>query len=242
MTAFTRGSTITFSTCSGFDEQRLKNAFVKTGAAKDFFDRERALRNVGRVFEQADVSGHQRRRRKTEHLPERKIPRHDGEDWSERLITNETSRRAGLRRLVFQKSFCVLGVESATARAFLDFFNGSAQELSHFERDDAREFVFLLFEQRGGRCHELRAFCKRFASMMRERLFGALETLLDFVIAESGKFFQLFAGCRIDRRDCHCRSYNRRPFGIKTRSSKSKSHCTSSASTAAGMAPCKIVT
>ena len=37
-------------------------------------------------------------------------------------------------------------------------------------------------------------------------------------------------------------TYKRRPFGIKTRSSKSKNHCTSNARTAAGIAPSKIVT
>src|SRR5947207_2590111 len=78
--------------------------------------------------------------------------------------------------------------------------------------------------------------------MLRERRFCARESLLDLVVVESGKFFQLFARGRVDRRDCHYRSYSRRPFGIKTRSSKSKSHCTSSARIAAGIAPCKIVT
>src|SRR5438128_2354982 len=109
--------------------------------------------------------------------------------------------------------------------------------------------------------------------MLRERPFCARESLLDLVVVESGKFFQLFARGRVDRRDCHCVlyinsrideigrdgspslplrrarrprptscCYNRRPLGIKTRSSKSKSDCTSSASTAAGIAPCKIVT
>src|SRR5207302_9545133 len=36
--------------------------------------------------------------------------------------------------------------------------------------------------------------------------------------------------------------YKRKPFGIRTRSSKSKHHCTSSASTAAGIAPSRMVT
>src|ERR1700730_5795397 len=40
------------------DEQRLKYAFVKTGAPKDLFDRECALRHVGRMFEETDVSRH----------------------------------------------------------------------------------------------------------------------------------------------------------------------------------------
>ena len=39
-----------------FDQQRLKNAFVETCATKNIFNRERALRNIGGVFEQADVA------------------------------------------------------------------------------------------------------------------------------------------------------------------------------------------
>src|SRR5688572_29311531 len=58
---------------------------------------------------------------------------------------------------------------------------------------------------------------------------------------EGGKFLQHFAGSRIDGCDRHGFTYNRSPFGIKRRSSKSKLHCINSASTAAGMAPCKIV-
>ena len=39
-----------------FDQERLKNALVEAGAAKYLFNRERALGNVGRVFEQADIA------------------------------------------------------------------------------------------------------------------------------------------------------------------------------------------
>ena len=64
----------------GFDEQGLKHAFRETGAPKNIFNRERALRNIGGVFEQADIARHQGRRGEAEHLPERKIPWHDGEN------------------------------------------------------------------------------------------------------------------------------------------------------------------
>ena len=37
-------------------------------------------------------------------------------------------------------------------------------------------------------------------------------------------------------------AHSRKPFGIKTRSSRSNDHCTNNASTAAGIAPSKIVT
>ena len=42
----------------GFDEQRLKHAFRETCPSKNIFNRERALRNVGGVFEQTDIARH----------------------------------------------------------------------------------------------------------------------------------------------------------------------------------------
>src|SRR5581483_1996092 len=224
-----------------FDEQRLKNSLWKTGAAEDVFNCERALRNVRGMLEQTDISRHQRRRGETEDLPEWKIPRHDREHGPEWLITNEAPRRLRLHRFVFQKTFGILRVESTTARAFLDLGDRIAQELPHFHRDDAREFFFLLFEQRCHRDHQERSLLEWFAAPFREGVDGALQASLDFGRVVRCKVFQLLARCRIDRRNRHCRSYSRSPFGIKMRSSKSNDHCTSRARIAAGIAPCKIV-
>jgi len=38
------------------DEQRLKNTVVESDAAKDFFNGQRALRNIRRVLQQSDVA------------------------------------------------------------------------------------------------------------------------------------------------------------------------------------------
>jgi hypothetical protein len=40
------------------DQQGLKNSVFKSGITKNIFNGEGALRNVGRVFEQADIAGH----------------------------------------------------------------------------------------------------------------------------------------------------------------------------------------
>src|SRR5207249_3228916 len=64
----------------------------------------RALRHVGCMFEQPHVSGHQRWRGKPKDLPEREIPRHDGQDGSEWLVAHVTARGIGLRGLVFQET------------------------------------------------------------------------------------------------------------------------------------------
>ena len=47
------------STWRRANQKSLENAFGKTGAEQNFFDLQRALRNVGRVFQQADIARHQ---------------------------------------------------------------------------------------------------------------------------------------------------------------------------------------
>ena len=112
---------------SRFNQQCLKNTVVESGATKYLLNRERALWHVGRVFEQSHIPRHQGRRCESKDLPERKIPRHDREDWTKRLITHITSRRVRLRGLIFQKTLCILGVKSANARTFHDFIHRAAQ-------------------------------------------------------------------------------------------------------------------
>ena len=129
----------------------MKNALRESGAPKNIFNGQGALRDVSRMFEQADVTRHERGRRETEYLPERKIPRHDGEDRSDRLIANIAARGVGLDRLIGEVTFCALGVKPTALRAFDDLVTGPAQQLAHFERDDSGErFLLALEEIRGG--------------------------------------------------------------------------------------------
>ena len=110
-----------FSTASFSSQQCLEHAGIKTGFAERFFNGERALRHIGGMFKETDISRHQGRRRKPEHLPERKVPWHDREDGSERIITDIAS--PGIRRydLFAQKFLAVFRIETATACAFFNF-------------------------------------------------------------------------------------------------------------------------
>ena len=76
---------------------------------------------VFRFTAPALVAGNQRRRSKSKHLPERKIPRHHREHRSEWLILDVTFSGIGLRRLLLEKSRTVLGVKATTTRTLLDF-------------------------------------------------------------------------------------------------------------------------
>ena len=80
------------------DEERLEGAFGKTRFAEDLLDREGAVGDVRGVLEEADVAGHERRRREAEDLPEGEVPGHDGEDRAERVVADEAAARRRSRR------------------------------------------------------------------------------------------------------------------------------------------------
>src|SRR5262249_24777339 len=113
------------------DEQGLKDAFRKAGPAEDFFDRQGALRNIGRMLQQADVARHQRGRGEAEDLPERKVPGHDRQDRADRLVADKAARGAGGGFFVGKKAFGVFRVKAAAKGALLGFLHGGTQSLAH---------------------------------------------------------------------------------------------------------------
>ena len=66
-------------------QHRGEQAFGKAGLLEDGLDGGRAARHITRVLEYAAVTSYQGRRGEAEHLPERKVPRHDGEHDAERI-------------------------------------------------------------------------------------------------------------------------------------------------------------
>src|SRR5262249_13053387 len=83
-----------------FDQQRLKDTGGKTGSPENVLDRHGALRNVGGMLQESDIACHQRRRRKPEHLPEWKVPRHDCQNRAQRVIAYEGPSCSGLDELI----------------------------------------------------------------------------------------------------------------------------------------------
>ena len=130
----------------GSDEERLKRAIWKAGAAENVFNGERALRHVRCVLQQAYVARHQRRRCEPEHLPEGKVPGHDGENRADRLIADVICPALGLNGLVAQKRFGILRVIPAARCAFDRLINGGLERLAHFGRHDVAECGLLFFE------------------------------------------------------------------------------------------------
>src|SRR6266436_479708 len=136
VTAFTRGSTITFSTRSGSISSVWKTPSWNPAQQKIS---SMASAHCG-TFDACLSSPT---------LPANSAGpanRNTCQNGSERLILHVTFSGVSLRYFVLQKSLAILGVKPATTRAFLDFCDRIAKQFAHLQRDDLRE-LFLFLEQ-----------------------------------------------------------------------------------------------
>ena len=107
------------------------------------------------MFEQADVPGHQRGRRKSKDLPEGKVPRHDREDRTQRLEALLRAARVGRDGLRSEVTLGVLDVVATPGGALLDLAHSGLAQLAHLQRHQAGERILPLLEQHGSAGHAL---------------------------------------------------------------------------------------
>ncbi len=86
------------------DEESAHRSVRESGVAEDLLDGKGAAGNVRGVLQQADVARHQGRGREAEELPEREIPRHDGEHRPERVVADEAAGGVGDDRLLSEET------------------------------------------------------------------------------------------------------------------------------------------
>ncbi len=122
-------------------EKHLKYAGGQARALEHGLDGERTAGDVRRVFEEEGVAAQQGRRRGADDLPERKIPRHDGEHDAERFIDDPRIRWGAGRTFVGEERGPVVGEIRAGAGAFFDFAAGLGDGLAHLGGGEARELV-----------------------------------------------------------------------------------------------------
>ena len=113
------------------------------------------------MLEQNDIARHESGGGKSEHLPERKIPGHYGQDGTHGLIVDGTGSGFGGNGLVSQERFRVFGVIAATQGAFRGFIDGSLERLAHLQSHQAAELRFFPLENSGRSEEQARAFLKR---------------------------------------------------------------------------------
>ena len=64
----------------------LEDAVGESRLSEHLLARQRAPRNAGRVLQQDGIPRHDRRRGRPKNLPEREVPRHDGQDRPQRAV------------------------------------------------------------------------------------------------------------------------------------------------------------
>ena len=203
--AATRSSASIAANGFGADEQTLKHAARRARLLEQLFERERALRHVRRVLEQADVAGGDRRRREPNHLPERKIPRHHGEHDADRLERDEAALAGNIDRLVGEKARARCRHRSDTPRAHFAASSIAAPiGLPISMRHQPAVLELALLEQLGGATqHVDRAARSSHARQVRLARVRRGELALDLALRERGIGLDSFARCRVDRFDGH---------------------------------------
>src|SRR5579862_9422146 len=102
------------------------------------------------MLEQAHIARHQGRRGESYHLPERKVPGLDGQDWTERLVPHIALGSAGIDMLVGEEALRVLGVVPAPARALRRLLLRGPKRLAYLQHHDTPEPLLLAIQDVGG--------------------------------------------------------------------------------------------
>src|SRR5439155_5845455 len=163
----------------GADEQSLERPIGECSAAKDVFDGKSALRDVRRVLQHADLSGHPRGSGKSKDLPKRKIPWHDCEDDSERLESNPTFAALHLHWLISEKSLRVIRVVTARRCALLGFGDCGPDRFSHLQGHQSTQLTTFRIQNSSRLTHAVRAFGEGGAAVPAKRGDAAIERFVD---------------------------------------------------------------
>ena len=136
------------------------------------------------MLQQADVSRHQCRNRKTKHLPERKIPGHHRQYRAQRKVANVAALRSRLHNFIRQEPFRVFRIVAANPCALCGFIHGGAKRFAHFRGHHAGAMLFFALEERSGFQHHLRALGERRFAVRRERIRRFLELHLELRVGQ----------------------------------------------------------
>ena len=186
------------------DEQRLEHALGRAGAAKQILERQRALRDVRGVLEEAHVAGHQRRRGKPDHLPEGEIPGHDRQHHAERLEADRVARVGrGGDDLRPHELLAALGVVTAGRGALGRLVRRRTDQLPHLQRHQPAERLPLALQNLSGACHDLGALAERTAAPGSEGCRRARQLRFHLWCALHLEDPQSLAVGRVDALDLH---------------------------------------
>ncbi len=155
------------------------------------------------MLENARIPSHEGRCREPKYLPEREIPRHDRQNDSDRLERNPALATLHLHRLVGEKALGVFRVVPTGCRALLGLSDARSNRLSHFQRHQPSELAAFGVQNRRGFLHPLCTLGEWHAAMFPVCSDRPIKTLAHPSGGERLEGANRFAGCWIDRRDCH---------------------------------------
>ncbi len=183
------------------DQQRGEQPLRCAGTGQDALHGQGAAGGVRGVLEQCRVAGHERRSREPQHLPQREVPRHDGEHHADRLVADPAAVGRGGHRLVGEEVGRVLGVVVARGRALLHLGAGLGQGLAHLAGDQQGELLDLGAQHLGRPAEDGGPLGERPCGPPGLRVGRAVESRVDVGVREGGVLGQPLPRRRVDRDD-----------------------------------------
>ena len=175
----------------------------EAGLLEHFLDLERASRHVRGMLEHAAITRHEARGHEAEHLPERKIPRHDGQHHPEGIEAHVAPGGIRLARLLGEHGGGFGGVVVTGQRAFLHLGLALGDGLAHFQRHGARVFGLAGPQEPRGLTHGHRPLGDGHPPPLEERRVRAADRSLDQRGRRRLENFHYLAGRRIHGLDRH---------------------------------------
>lgn len=154
---------------------------------EQLFEGERRLWAEFGVLEQHRVADDEVGRSKTHDLIQRVVPRLDAEQDAQRRVQHGGFTLRHRDGLGFEEARALLAVVVEDAGGERDFALGLAQQLAHFERDQAGKFISALEHQLGGAAHDRGPLRHRALAPLAVGLVGALDEGRNFGALQKGK-------------------------------------------------------
>ena len=175
--------------------QHFEDALRQAGILEQFTQQVSAAHDVRGMLEHVGVTGEDRRHSAAQHLPDREIPRHHGQDRPQRAVLD--AGFLDLRRLCCQHGRAVLGIPAAQPHALAHFATGLRDRLADFTADHLRKGFGLGFEGAGQGKQVLAALTQRHQPPLPIAHLGTLQRRFQCGVGIEGVGANLLAAVRV---------------------------------------------
>lgn len=176
--------------------QHFEHAFRQAGILEQLSHQVGAAHYVRCVLEHVGVTRQNRRHGAAQHLPDREVPRHHGQDRAQRAVFDTGFFDLG--RLGGEHGRAVLGVPAAKAYTLADFTASLGDRLANFAADHVRESFSLGFEGVGQGQQVLAALTQRHLAPLAVANLGALQRRFQCGVGVERVGADLLAAVRVE--------------------------------------------